>query len=82
MSAMHPFHLLSKPHPKSNHRYDEGMRKTVIILISGISLWLVALVVEIAISAPANAIWTCVTGALLGVIGLRYSIKRLRREGH
>jgi hypothetical protein len=42
---------------------------------------MIALVIEIARSAPANAIWTCVSGALLGVIGLRYSIKRLRREG-
>jgi hypothetical protein len=81
MSAERQFHLLSKPHHKSNHRYDEGMRQTVIILISGISLWVVALVVEIARSAPSNAIWICVTGALFGVLGLRYSIKRLRREG-
>jgi len=56
------------------------MKQTVTILISGISLWLVALVVEIARSAPTNQIWICISGALLGVLGLTYSIRRLRRE--
>jgi len=56
------------------------MKQTVTILISGISIWLVALVVEIERSAPANQIWICISGALLGVLGLAYSIRRLRRE--
>jgi O-antigen/teichoic acid export membrane protein len=56
------------------------MGKTIMILVSGISLWLVALVVEIARSAPTDQIWICISGALLGVLGLIYSIRRLRRE--
>jgi hypothetical protein len=57
------------------------MKQTVIVLISGISLWLVALVIEIARSAPSDQIWICISGALLGLLGLRYSVRRLRREG-
>jgi hypothetical protein len=56
------------------------MKQTVTILISGISLWFVALVVELARSAPTNQIWICISGALLGVLGLTYSIRRIRRE--
>ena len=56
------------------------MKQTVTVLISGISIWIVALVVEIARSAPTNQIWICIGGALLGVLGLGYSIRRLRRE--
>jgi Protein of unknown function (DUF2530) len=56
------------------------MKQTVTVLVGGISLWLVALVVEIARSAPTNQIWICFSGALLGVLGLIYSIRRLRRE--
>jgi hypothetical protein len=56
------------------------MRETVTVLIVGISLWVVALVIEIARSAPSNQIWICIGGALLGLLGLRYSIRRIRRE--
>jgi hypothetical protein len=56
------------------------MKQTVIVLLSGIVLWLVALVIEIARGAPTNQIWICIGGALLGVLGLTYSIRRLRRE--
>jgi len=52
----------------------------VKVIVSGIILWLIALVIEIARSAPTSQIWICVVGALLGLVGLRYSIKRLRRE--
>ena len=56
------------------------MKQTVTVLLAGISLWVVALVIEIARSAPSNQIWICIGGALLGVIGLRYSVRRIRRE--
>jgi hypothetical protein len=56
------------------------MGTTVKVIVSGIILWLIALVIEIARSAPTSQIWICVVGALLGLVGLRYSIKRLRRE--
>ena len=35
----------------------------------------------LAIGAEAKVIWTCVVGAALGVIGIRYSIRRARRSG-
>ena len=56
--------------------------KTVVLLIAlGSIAWLAAGVVAIAISAEAKVIWTCVVGAILGVIGIRYSIRRARRSG-
>ena len=56
--------------------------KTVFLLIAlGSIAWLAAGVVAIAIGAEAKVIWTCVVGAALGVIGIRYSIRRARRSG-
>jgi len=56
--------------------------KTVVLLIAlGSIAWLAAGVVALAIGAEAKVIWTCVVGAALGVIGIRYSIRRARRSG-
>lgn len=56
--------------------------KTVVVLITlGSIAWLAAGVVAIAMGAEAKFIWTCVVGASLGVIGIRYSIRRSRRSG-
>jgi uncharacterized oligopeptide transporter (OPT) family protein len=56
--------------------------KTVVALIAlGSVIWLAAGVVAIAIGAESKIIWTCVVGAALGAIGIRYSIRRARRSG-
>ena len=56
--------------------------KTVVILIAlGSVGWLAAGVVAIAMGAESKVIWTCVVGAALGAIGIRYSIRRSRRTG-
>jgi len=56
--------------------------KSVVTLIAiGSICWLAAGVVAIAAGAESKVIWTCVVGALLGVIGIRYSIRRSRRTG-
>lgn len=38
-------------------------------------------VVAIAAGAESKIIWTCVVGAVLGAMGIRYSIRRSRRTG-
>lgn len=56
--------------------------KSVVTLIAiGSICWLAAGVVAIAMGAESKVIWTCVVGAALGVIGIRYSIRRNRRSG-
>ncbi|PHX69468.1 MAG: hypothetical protein CK523_04105 [Actinobacteria bacterium] len=56
--------------------------KTVVILIAlGSIAWLVAGVVALAMGAESKVIWTCVVGAVLGAIGIRYSLRRSRRTG-
>jgi len=47
----------------------------------GVVLWLVAGVVALAINAEAKIIWTCVSGAALGLLGIRYTVRRARRSG-
>jgi uncharacterized membrane protein HdeD (DUF308 family) len=56
--------------------------KAVVTLIAiGSICWLAAGVIAIAAGAESKVIWTCVVGALLGVTGIRYSIRRSRRTG-
>lgn len=56
--------------------------KTVVILIAlGSITWLAAGVVALAMGAESKVIWTCVVGAALGAIGIRYSVRRSRRTG-
>ena len=50
------------------------------VIAAGVVLWLIALVVEIARSAPASQIWICVVGAALGPLGIIYTIRREKRE--
>ena len=57
------------------------MRAAVVTIISGIVIWSIALVILIAIGASSEKIYTCIVGALLGLIGLRYTIRRAKREG-
>lgn len=57
------------------------MRAAITTIIFGIVAWFVALVILIAIGASSEKIYTCIVGALLGLIGLRYTIRRGRREG-
>lgn len=45
----------------------------------GIVLWIIAFVFAIVMNADTNVLWICVIGALLGAIGLRYTIKRGRK---
>ena len=57
------------------------MRAAVATIIFGIVTWCVALVITIAIGASNEKIYICIVGAALGLIGLRYTIRRARREG-
>ena len=56
------------------------MGTTVRVLLTGISAWMVAFVVELLRGASSTSLYICIDGAVLGVIGLIYSIRRLRRE--
>ena len=57
------------------------MRNALFVIVMGIVAWCVALVILIAIGASSEKIYTCIVGALLGLIGLRYTIRRAKREG-
>ncbi len=45
----------------------------------GIVLWIIAFVFAVVMNADSNVLWICVIGALLGVIGLRTTIRRGRK---
>ncbi|MBF8252407.1 MAG: hypothetical protein HW379_749 [Actinobacteria bacterium] len=60
---------------------ESNIRSVVTLVAIGTICWLVAGVVALAMNADAKTIWTCAAGAVLGVNGIRYSIRRARRTG-
>jgi hypothetical protein len=57
------------------------LRNAVTLVAIGIMCWVIAGVIALAVGAEANVIWTCVMGAGLGLVGIRYTIRRDRRSG-
>ncbi|CAB4717003.1 unannotated protein [freshwater metagenome] len=60
---------------------ESNIRSVVTLVAIGTICWLVAGVVALAMNADAKIIWTCIFGAIFGVLGIRYSIRRARRSG-
>jgi hypothetical protein len=57
------------------------MRNALLTIAIGIVIWAIALVILIATGASAEKIYTCIVGIVLGLIGLRYTFRRAKREG-
>ena len=55
------------------------MKEAIFVISMGIVLWIIALVFAIVMNADTNVLWICVIGAVLGAIGLRYTIKKGRK---
>ena len=56
--------------------------KFVVTLITfGTVAWVIAGLVLAITGAEAKVIWTCVAGAVLGALGIRYSKRRAARSG-
>jgi hypothetical protein len=58
-----------------------NIKSVVTLIAAGTIAWIAAGVVAVVIGAESKVIWSCVVGALLGVTGIRYSIRRSRRSG-
>ena len=60
---------------------EKSTISSVVTLVSiGTICWVAAGVVALAAGAESKIIWTCVVGALLGVTGIRYSVRRNRKS--
>lgn len=57
------------------------MKSAVTVIVIGISAWIAALVVALSVHAQAKVIYTCLIGIALGLIGIRYTMRRSRRSG-
>ena len=57
------------------------LRNAVTLVAIGTICWTVAGVIALAMNAEARVIWTCVMGLALGLVGIRYTIRRDRRSG-
>ena len=57
------------------------MRGAIPVIIVGIILWTIALVIAIIANAMVKVIFACLLGIVLGLIGIRYTKRRAKREG-
>ena len=56
------------------------MREAIVVITIGIVGWAIYLVFALASNADSKAIYTALVGIILGLIGIRYTIRRGRRE--
>jgi hypothetical protein len=57
------------------------LRNAVTLVAIGTFCWVIAGVIALAANADGKIIWTCISGAMLGLVGIRYTIRRERRSG-
>jgi len=57
------------------------LRAVVTLVAIGTICWLVAGIIAIVLGAESKVVWTCLAGAVLGTVGIRYTIRRSRRSG-
>ena len=78
-----PISVLIDTHTRYYSRMvQKSSIKTVVILVAiGTIAWLIAGMVAITLDYDSKYVWACVAGAVLGVVGIRYSIRRDRRSG-
>ena len=57
------------------------LRNAITLVVIGTTCWVVAGVIALATNADSKIIWTCISGTALGLIGIRYTIRRERRSG-
>ncbi|MSV46907.1 MAG: DUF2530 domain-containing protein [Actinobacteria bacterium] len=60
---------------------DNNVRNTVVVIAIGTITWLVVGAAFLIAGSESKYVWTCVCGAALGVMGIRYTIRRARRSG-
>jgi hypothetical protein len=57
------------------------LRNAITLVVIGTTCWVIAGVIALATNADSKIIWTCISGTALGLIGIRYTIRRERRSG-
>ncbi|MFZ4123534.1 MAG: DUF2530 domain-containing protein [Candidatus Planktophila sp.] len=60
---------------------EKNLRNIVLLIAVGTIAWLIAGAVFLVVGSDTKYVWTCVCGAALGVVGIRYTIRRARRSG-
>lgn len=59
----------------------QNVRSVVALLSIGTIAWIVAGVIALAVNAQSKIVWTCLSGAALGVMGITYTIRKARKTG-
>ena len=63
------------------YKVENNVRNIVVIIAIGTVAWLIAGAAFLIAGSETKYVWPCVCGAVLGVMGIRYTIRRARRSG-
>jgi len=57
------------------------MKRTMITLVvTGQIIWVVAAIIGLLVNTDSKFIWTCITGVLLGFVGIALTIQRDKKK--
>lgn len=56
------------------------MRGSIPVIVVGIIAWIIVFVIALAIDADIKVLYTCAVGITFGLIGIRYTLRRAKRE--
>jgi uncharacterized membrane protein YdcZ (DUF606 family) len=52
----------------------------ITLVVGGQIIWVVAAIIGLLVNADSKFIWTCITGALLGFVGIALTIQRDKKS--
>lgn len=57
------------------------LRNAISLVAIGTLCWVIAGIIAVAVNADAKIIYTCIMGVALGLMGIRYTVRRDKRSG-
>jgi uncharacterized membrane protein len=58
------------------------MRGSIPVIVAGIIAWIIVFLFALATDAASKVLYTCALGITFGLMGIRYTIRRARRESN
>lgn len=55
--------------------------RMIALIVAGIIIWVVVAIFGLLLGADSKFIWTCITGALLGFVGIFMTNLKARKGG-
>jgi uncharacterized membrane protein len=58
------------------------MRDSIPVIVAGIIAWIIVFAFALATDADSKVLYMCAVGIAFGLMGIRYTIRRAKRESN